>query len=192
VIEFGPGGSGCPEASANAPVAKVNGKKVEEKEPVMPGTNVTFSSHVTQADALKVEWDFGDGIKETVSSDEYQTTTVKHKFEHEGEYTVTETINSGQKETSRPALQTLTTLLLGPGEASVHITSDQTTELDDLRARRLRVGRRLLTRRNAAASGSTRVSAPARPCASDARAAQGFCFRRLRQQPDHCPARVRP
>lgn len=34
---------------------------------------------------------------------------------------------------------------------------------DDLRARRLRVGRRLPTRRNAQRSGSTRVSARARP-----------------------------
>jgi hypothetical protein len=38
-----------------------------------------------------------------------------------------------------------------------------TAELDDVRARRLRVGRRLLTLRNAAASGSTRVSARLRP-----------------------------
>lgn len=53
-------------------------------------------------------------------------------------------------------------------------TSNQQSEtcaLDDLRARRLRVGRRLITRRNAAASGSTRVSARLRSTRASARAA---------------------
>jgi hypothetical protein len=58
----------------------------------------------------------------------------------------------GQKETSRPALQTLTTLLYGPGEASVHITSDQTTDLDESRSSRLALPRLLLRHGEASVS----------------------------------------
>lgn len=92
VVELGPGGAGCQLASATAPVARVNGIEVKGEEPVEPGSEVTFSSKVKQADALSVEWDFGDGAKQTVSGDEYQTTTVKHKYETKGKYTVTEKI----------------------------------------------------------------------------------------------------
>jgi len=94
VIEFGPGGTGCPQASVTAPVAKVNNIEVKGEETIKPGAEVTFESHVNQADALKVEWDFGDGSKETVSSDEYQSTSIKHKFTSEGTFNVTEKIYS--------------------------------------------------------------------------------------------------
>ncbi len=95
VIEFGPGGSGCPGASATVPVARVGGNEVKGEEPVSPGATVAFSSQVKQADALKVEWDFGDGsAKQVVASDQFQTTHGEHKYEKEGTYTVTETIYS--------------------------------------------------------------------------------------------------
>jgi PKD repeat protein len=94
VVEFGPGGSGCPTASATAPVAKVNNIEVKGEEAIKPGSEVVFSSQVKQADALKVEWDFGDGSKETVSSDEFQSTLAKHKYTTEGTFTVTEKISS--------------------------------------------------------------------------------------------------
>jgi PKD repeat protein len=95
VIEFGPGGGGCPGASAGAPVAKVGGAEIKGEEPVSPGSTVVFSSHVKQADALKVEWDFGDGSpKQTFSSDQFQSTHGEHKFEKEGTFTITETIYS--------------------------------------------------------------------------------------------------
>ena len=92
VVEFGPGGSGCPQASATAPVAKVNNIEVKGEEAVKPGSEVVFSSQLKQADALKVEWEFGDGAKETISTDEYQATTAKHKYAAEGSFTVTEKI----------------------------------------------------------------------------------------------------
>ena len=94
VVEFGPGGSGCPQASASAPVAKVNNIEVKGEETVKPGSEVVFSSQVKQADALKAEWNFGDGSKETVSTDEYKATSVKHKYTSEGTFTVTEVIYS--------------------------------------------------------------------------------------------------
>jgi len=95
IIEFGPGGSGCPGASAGAPVARIGGTEVKGEEPVRPGSTVAFSSQVKQADALKVEWDFGDGSpKQTFSSDQFQNTRGEHKFEKEGTYTITETIYS--------------------------------------------------------------------------------------------------
>ena len=95
VIELGPGGSGCPQAGASVPAAEANFQELEEDEAAPLGTGVTFSSHVTQADALAVQWNFGDGTEEAVSADEYTTTTSKpHEFAKEGEYTVTETIHS--------------------------------------------------------------------------------------------------
>ncbi len=94
VIELGPGGTGCPQASASAIAAEAEGL-LEEGELVAAGTSVTFSSHVAQADALAVRWSFGDGSEETVSTDQYQTTTSRpHAFASPGEYTVTETIYS--------------------------------------------------------------------------------------------------
>ncbi len=95
VVEFGPGGAGCPPAEATAPVAKVSGIEVKGEESVKPGSEVAFSSQVKQADALKVVWNFGDGTEETVSEDEFQSTASKpHKYAAEGTYTVTETIYS--------------------------------------------------------------------------------------------------
>ena len=69
VDEFGPGGSGCPVASASPPDATVKGQAVTE---VPAGTKVTLSSTVEQANALSVEWNFGDGDTETESGYEYQ------------------------------------------------------------------------------------------------------------------------
>ncbi len=94
VIEFGPGGSGCPLASATSPTARVSGIEVKGEESVPKGAEVTFSSRMSFADALKVEWDFGDGAKKTVEGFEYPNTSVTHKFETEGSFTITEKIYS--------------------------------------------------------------------------------------------------
>ena len=105
VVEFGPGGTGCPPAEATAPVAKVSGIEVKGEESVKPNSEVTFSSNLKQADALKVVWNFGDGSEETVSEDEYQTTASKpHKYATEGKYTVTETIYSDDLAASEQAV----------------------------------------------------------------------------------------
>jgi PKD repeat protein len=95
VIELGPGGTGCPGASAGPPVARVSGVELKGEEPARPGTAVAFSSAVKQADALKVEWDFGDGTaKQVLTTDQFQSTHGEHKFDKEGKYTITETIYS--------------------------------------------------------------------------------------------------
>ncbi len=99
VIELGPGGSGCPQAIVPAPVASVNGIAVKGEEPIRPGTEVVLSSQIKQADALEVEWNFGDKTPpvtlkthELEENHEYQTTTIKHKYEAVGKYKVTEKV----------------------------------------------------------------------------------------------------
>jgi PKD repeat protein len=94
VAEFGPGGTGCPAASATAPSATVGGQPLPPSETVSSGTPVTFSSTVTQANALSVEWNFGDGQTKTESADEYLHTEVTHAFVRGGDLTVTETIHT--------------------------------------------------------------------------------------------------
>jgi PKD repeat protein len=94
VIEFGPEGTGCPTADASDPVATVNGQPLPPAEAVPTGTSVAFGSKMTQANALSVEWSFGDGQTATVNTDEYQHTEVTHKFTQGGELTVTETIHT--------------------------------------------------------------------------------------------------
>jgi PKD repeat protein len=94
VVEFGPGGSGCPGAEAEEPVSSVSGRPLTPGEAIASGTEVTLSSTVTQANALSVEWSFGDGQSASVNTDEYAHTSVKHKFVQGGELTVTETIHT--------------------------------------------------------------------------------------------------
>jgi PKD repeat protein len=125
VVEFGPGGTGCPPASATVPVAKVNNIEVKGEEPIKTGSEVTLTSQLKQADAIKVEWDFGDGTKATESKDEYQVTSIKHKFEKEGTFTVTEKIYSDNLASSSqviykeghlttPTITVTRTLAVGP------------------------------------------------------------------------------
>jgi hypothetical protein len=94
VLEFGPGGSGCATAKATAPAASVNGQPVSSSEPIPPTDTVKFTSKLTQADALKVEWNFGDGTTETVTAREYQATEIAHQFKATGPKTVTEKITT--------------------------------------------------------------------------------------------------
>jgi hypothetical protein len=96
VVEFGPGGTGCPTASATVPSMTVKGQVVTE---VPAGDKVTLSSTVDQANALSVEWNFGDGDTETVSTDEFQTTKVTHEYKLGGEHTITETIHTDDLQT---------------------------------------------------------------------------------------------
>ncbi len=94
VLEFGPGGSGCPQASATAPSAAVNGSVISESEPIPMDDKVSLSSTLKEGNVLSVEWEFGDGTKQTVSTAEYETTEVEHQFATSGEHTVTETIHT--------------------------------------------------------------------------------------------------
>lgn len=106
VVVFGPGGSGCPAAQASEPSAEIDGKALAPAETVSAGVPVTFSSTMTQANALSVEWSFGDGQTATVSTDEYQHTEVTHSFVRGGELTVTETIHTDDLATPTIVKQT--------------------------------------------------------------------------------------
>lgn len=101
VVEFGAGGSGCPHVTATPPEARAGGEPLTEKQSVPLGSSVTFSSELSQGDALKeVEWEFinveNEAIKETqkVTTDKWTKTTAIHKFEHEGLFKVKETIHT--------------------------------------------------------------------------------------------------
>jgi hypothetical protein len=114
VIEFGPGGTGCPTASATAPSATVKGQATTE---VPAGAKVTLSSTVTQANALSVAWDFGDGATETVSEDEFLTTKAIHEYTLPGEHTITETIHTDDLQTPEIVVTGKLTVTGGAKEA---------------------------------------------------------------------------
>jgi PKD repeat protein len=92
VLEFGAEGTGCPTATASAPIATVKGQPVSG--PVPAGTAVTLSSALTQGNALRVKWNFGDGTPEVETKNQFQTPEVTHTFAATGEFTVTETIET--------------------------------------------------------------------------------------------------
>jgi PKD repeat protein len=129
VVVFGPGGTGCPTARASEPSAEVDGKPLSPSQTVSAGVPVTFSSKITQANALSVEWSFGDGQTATESADEYQHTAVTHAFVRGGELTVTETIHTDDLATPILVEQTKisvsvtapppTAVLEGPTEVSL-------------------------------------------------------------------------
>ncbi|HEX3692398.1 MAG TPA: PKD domain-containing protein [Solirubrobacteraceae bacterium] len=91
VVELGPGGEGCPAATSSELAATVNGSAVIE--PVAPEVEVKFASTLTEANALSVKWNFGDG-EEVETQDEHQAPEVVHKFASEGQFKVTETIRT--------------------------------------------------------------------------------------------------
>ncbi len=120
VVTFGPGGSGCPVASATIPSMKVKGQAVTE---VPAGAKVTLSSTISQANALSVEWNFGDGDTETVSTDEFQTTKVTHEYKLGGEHTITETIHTDDLQTPEVVVQGTLKVTGGNTTEAVKITS---------------------------------------------------------------------
>ena len=120
VDEFGPGGTGCPTARASMPSATVKGQAVTE---VPAGTKVTLSSTVEQANALSVEWSFGDGDTETVSTDEFRTTKVTHEYKLGGEHTITETIHTDDLQTPEVVVEGKLKVTGGSTTEAVKITS---------------------------------------------------------------------
>jgi hypothetical protein len=94
VQEFGAGGSGCPGATSTPPAASLHGVPVSEKEVIPLKDEVTFSSTLTSANALEVEWNFGDGTSSVVQKLQYQTPEIAHKFAKSGIFEVTEKIRS--------------------------------------------------------------------------------------------------
>ncbi|HLL91972.1 MAG TPA: PKD domain-containing protein [Solirubrobacteraceae bacterium] len=115
VIEFGTGGSGCPEASASAPSVAVEGQTLKAGQPVPAGAKATLSSQLTQADALSAEWSFGDGTPPvTVEGTEYGRTEVEHVFGETGMHTVKEVIHSDDLAT--PTIEQTLTLSVEHGQ----------------------------------------------------------------------------
>jgi hypothetical protein len=101
IFEFGPMGAGCPHAGATVPSVKVKNSQNQEVEvsPVPLGEAATLSSTLTEGNAEKVKWTFKDlttGEEEPGQEEgyEFQTTSLKHKFEHPGEYEITEEIET--------------------------------------------------------------------------------------------------
>jgi PKD repeat protein len=126
VMEFGPQGIGCPEASAEPLAAEINGELLNGRS-VSMSQPVTFSSFILQADALKVEWDFGDGTSETVTNEFHcpksapaqysektrQCPSVHHTFVRPGNLEVTEKIYTD--DLSTPTLTRTTTVSVSGG-----------------------------------------------------------------------------
>jgi hypothetical protein len=94
VVEFGPGGSGCASAEATPAEASVNGQPVAAGEEIPIEDKVTLSSIITQANALSVQWKFGDGTEETIKGRQFQHIEVTHKFVKAGELQVTAIIHT--------------------------------------------------------------------------------------------------
>ncbi len=93
---FGPTGSNCPAATATAPIAKLGSTEVgTEKSPILAGQKVSLSSSIALANALSVEWSFGDGtVPVTEGAYQYEASRVEHAFTSLGAHTVKETIHT--------------------------------------------------------------------------------------------------
>jgi hypothetical protein len=93
VLELGPGGATgeCPHASATPPVATVGGTPLNT---FAISATATFSSTVTQANALSTEWEWEPGVTQTVSTRQQEKTSVEHKFATAGKHHVIEKIHT--------------------------------------------------------------------------------------------------
>lgn len=94
VVEFGPGGAGCPTARDGGLKALVGGAPLSGQ--IEAGTEVTLESNLVQADAVSVEWSFGEGETEPLqlAGNDLQHTEVLHTFQQSGEHVVSEVIHT--------------------------------------------------------------------------------------------------
>ncbi|MGA2321420.1 MAG: PKD domain-containing protein, partial [Solirubrobacteraceae bacterium] len=127
ILEFGPGGGGCPTAAAAPMRAEVSGKEITGSENVPAGTAVKLSSELT-ANAVGVEWSFSNGeASEAGGPGAYQEPALTHAFKNLGEVTVTEKIQTDDLETPEItivkklviAAAPPTAVLRGPSSATV-------------------------------------------------------------------------
>jgi hypothetical protein len=97
VVELGPGGKGCPQASSGTLQAKASSTELKPDEKIPDGTTVTFLAHPIQADALSIEWEI-ENVKthekqspviKSVEAKEYRTPKFSYMFTQPGEYVVT-------------------------------------------------------------------------------------------------------
>lgn len=122
VVEFGPAAlpGGCPEAKAREPIATIEGVKVSK---VHVGSEVTLSSTVEGANALSVEWSFGDGATTTVSTDENQEASVVHEFAKPGTLTIEATIHTDDLAT--PVLKVSTKVVAETSAPTARFTASE-------------------------------------------------------------------
>lgn len=126
VVEFGPGGSGCPTASTTPIAESVNNEAVSG--PVAVGAKVKFSSTLKQANALDVEWEFTNKATkatEKVSgpADEFQAPEITHALPAVGEYAVKETITTDDLATPTLVQEATITAKAAPPTAQFSVTS---------------------------------------------------------------------
>jgi hypothetical protein len=131
VFGFGPDGAGCPHAEATAPSVKVKNNSGQEVEvsPVPLGEAVTLSSTLTEGNAESVKWKFKDltsGEEEPVEEAgyEFETTTLKHKFERVGKYEVSETIETDNL--ASPAIEVKREVVVGTTPIAVEFSHPAT------------------------------------------------------------------
>ena len=87
------------------------------------GGKVTLSSTVVQANALSVEWSFGDGDTETVGTDEFRTTKITHEYKLGGAHTITETIHTDDLQTPEIVVEGTLKVTGGSTGEAVKITT---------------------------------------------------------------------
>jgi PKD repeat protein len=109
VVEFGPGGSGCPTAKSSALTLTVAGHAVEPSKAVEPNVEATFSSTLSEANAKEIKWSFGDGTN-AVTTNQHQTPETTHKFASEGKFKVEETIATDNLATPRIVVERTVTV----------------------------------------------------------------------------------
>jgi len=125
VIEFGPGGRGSNKGSVvstSASTVSSGGEPIPETEPIPIKQTVTLSSVLTGANALGVEWEFGDGTKQPVSEGQLEKTSVEHVFKRAGKLEITEKIHTD--DLAEPELVAHAKIdILGPVEVTQPPTS---------------------------------------------------------------------
>lgn len=97
IIEFGEGGTGCPQASVAKISALVNGKEVTGSVAVK--VPVTLTSFIKQGDALSTKWTIENEsthakTEETQATYQLQQPTLKHEFTAAGTYKITEELKT--------------------------------------------------------------------------------------------------
>jgi hypothetical protein len=102
IVEFGPGGHSCPTTEVTEPTVEAGGEKglsqvaINEKvnlESALVQPNAAEAPDA-QAEALSVEWNFGDGTTETIKTRQGTISVAQHAFKQAGELTITEKVHT--------------------------------------------------------------------------------------------------
>jgi hypothetical protein len=140
VVEFGPGGEGCPHASVPAGIEASEGEAPPSKE-VRPNAQVTLSAQVLDGNVQSVEWEFGDKTAPVTSTTgAYQVPEVTHTFAEVGTYAIKAKIKTDNLATPEVLVErklkvayttTLTTVLSGEGKSGSPLTVQEGVAASD-------------------------------------------------------------